>query len=64
MCNEDYDRLLLKLRQTPLGPERQRLVKQLNDIIVQNGYAIPLVSRSSPLRRCQHVTGIYRQSVG
>ena len=48
MCNEDYDRLLLKLRQAPLGPERQQLVKQLNDIIVQNGYVIPLVSRSLP----------------
>lgn len=48
MCNENYDRLFLQLRQAPLGPERQQLIKRLNDIIVQNGYVIPLVSRSLP----------------
>lgn len=44
-CNEDYDVLFSKLRQTPLGAERQQLVKQLNDLVLQSGYEIPLVHR-------------------
>ena len=44
-CNRDYDALFAQLRQTPPGPQRQQLVKQLNDLIVGNGYEIPLINR-------------------
>ena len=44
-CNPEYDALYAELSQTETGPERERLVKQLNDILVQNHYYIPLVNR-------------------
>lgn len=44
-CNSDYDTLFAQLRQTSPGPKRQQLVKQLNDLIVRNGYEIPLINR-------------------
>ncbi len=47
MCNAEYDETHALLAQTPIGPEREALVKQLNDIFIQNYYAIPLVNRGS-----------------
>ena len=44
-CNETYDELLTELAQTKIGAERDALVKQLNDVYVQNFYEIPLVLR-------------------
>ena len=44
-CNREYDELFTQLAHTRLGPEREELVKQLNDIRVQNYYEIPLVVR-------------------
>ncbi len=44
-CNPEYERLVARLAQTKPGPEREALVKQLNDIQVQSYYAIPLVNR-------------------
>ena len=44
-CNPEYDKLFAQLAQTRIGPERAMLVKQLNDILVQNYYEIPLVNR-------------------
>ena len=44
-CNPEYDALYAELSQTRAGPERERLVKELNDILVQNYYYIPLVNR-------------------
>jgi len=44
-CNPEYDELFQKLVETPVGPERERLVKTLNDINVQTGMQIPLVYR-------------------
>ena len=44
-CNPEYDRLFTQLAQTGVGPERSSLAKQLNDILVQNYYEIPLVNR-------------------
>ncbi|CZB21764.1 peptide ABC transporter substrate-binding protein [Candidatus Synechococcus spongiarum] len=44
-CNENYDARFEQLRKTPIGPERQHLVKQLNDLVIQQGYEIPLVNR-------------------
>ena len=44
-CNAEYDEVYAKLAQTPAGPERDGLVRQLNDIHVQSYYEIPLVNR-------------------
>ena len=44
-CNPEYDRLFEELAQTEIGPEREDLVKRLNDILVQSYYQIPLVNR-------------------
>lgn len=46
-CNPEYDTLFRQLTSTPIGPEREAIVKQLNDINVQNFYQIPLVHRGS-----------------
>ena len=46
-CNADYDRLFAQLAGTRTGSERAALVKQLNDILVQNYYEIPLVVRGA-----------------
>ena len=44
-CNLEYDELYAKLAETEVGSERAELIKQLNEIIVQNYYEIPLVNR-------------------
>ena len=44
-CNEAYDEALTQFAETQIGPERDALAKQLNDIIVQHYYEIPLVTR-------------------
>ena len=44
-CNETYDEVLTQLAQKRIGPERDALVKRLNDIYVQNYYEIPLALR-------------------
>ena len=44
-CNPEYDALFVQLSQAGLGPEREALVKRLNDILVQHYYAIPLANR-------------------
>jgi len=45
VCNKNYDALFDQLQETPIGPGRQQLVKQINDLIVQQGYEIPLINR-------------------
>lgn len=45
VCNKNYDALFAQLRKTPTGPKRQQLVKQLNDLVIQQGYEIPLINR-------------------
>jgi len=44
-CNPEFDDLFTELAATQVGPERDGLVQELNDIQVQNYYEIPLVSR-------------------
>ena len=44
-CNTEYDSLFAQLEQTRIGPEREDLVKRLNDLHVQNYFEIPLVNR-------------------
>ena len=45
-CDPEYDKLFAQLEQTRIGPEREALVKQLNDTYVQGYYEIPLVDRA------------------
>ena len=44
-CDPEYDAVFAQLEKSRLGPEREALVKHLNDIHVQNHYEIPLVER-------------------
>ena len=44
-CNPEFDELAEELSHTPIGAERAALVKQMNDILVQSYYEIPLVNR-------------------
>ena len=58
-CNAEYDALFEQLTQTPVGPEREALVKQLNDINVQNHYQIPLVNRGGVSAHLHTLQGIW-----
>ncbi len=44
-CNAEFDELVEELSHTPIGADRAALVKQMNDILVQSYYEIPLVNR-------------------
>ena len=44
-CSAEFDEVFEKLEQSTAGSERDDLVKQFNDIIVQDGFEIPLVAR-------------------
>ena len=58
-CNAEYDALFEQLTQTPVGAEREALVKQLNDINVQNNYQIPLVYRGEVSAHVNTLQGIW-----
>ena len=45
--SEAYDDTYEELRDTPIGPDRQELVIEMNDLVVQNYVMIPLVQRAS-----------------
>ena len=45
--SETYDAVYEELEDAPLGPERQALIIELNDLLVQNYVLIPLVNRAS-----------------
>lgn len=57
-CSPEYDELFLQLTATPVGPERESIVKQLNDINVQNFFQIPLVHRGSVSARINSLQGV------
>ena len=44
-CDPAYDELYAQLEEARIGPERETLVKQLNDLHVQNYFEIPLINR-------------------
>ena len=46
-CNPEYDEIFHQLTQAQARSERERLVKQLNDILVQSYYELPLVNRGT-----------------
>ena len=57
-CNADYDALFAELARTPIGPQRDALVRQLNDILVQHYYEIPLVTRGSVSAHLHTLRGV------
>jgi peptide/nickel transport system substrate-binding protein len=56
-CDPEFDELFNQLTQTPVGPEREEIVKRLNDINVQNYFQIPLVHRGSVSARANDLQG-------
>jgi peptide/nickel transport system substrate-binding protein len=56
-CDPEFDELFNELTQTPVGPEREEIVKRLNDINVQNYFQIPLVHRGSVSARTNSLQG-------
>ena len=57
-CNPEFDQLYDRLTHTPIGPERDDLVKQLHDIVVGNYYQIPLVNRGSVSAHLNSLRGV------
>lgn len=57
-CSAEFDALFKQLTTTPVGPERETIVKQLNDINVQNSYQIPLVHRGSVSAKANSLQGV------
>ena len=58
-CNPAYDELYAQLAETRIGPERDALVKELNDILVQNYYEIPLVVRGFVSAHLNTLEGVH-----
>ena len=57
-CNPEYDKLHAQLEQTRTGPEREELVKQLNDVHIQSYYQIPLVERGTVSAHANTLQGV------
>ena len=57
-CDPEYDRLFAQLEQTRIGPERETLVKQLDDLYGQSYYEIPLVERGTVSAHLHTLQGV------
>ena len=57
-CDPEYDAVFAQLGQTGVGPEREQLVKRLNDIYVGNFYELPLVNRGLVSARLNTLQGV------
>lgn len=57
-CNEEYDALFEELTSTPVGERRAEIVKQLNDMLVQNGVMVPLIDRGSVSAHLNTLLGV------
>ena len=63
-CSAEYDALVAQMSQTAVLEERAALAKQMNDIIVQNHYMIPLIWRGSVIAYANTLKGGPAESVG
>lgn len=54
-CDPAYDALLTELRQTALLDERARIVREMNDMLVQSHAIVPLLDRG---RLAGHVVSL------
>ena len=57
-CNLEYDALVAKMLQTAATEERARIIKRMNDILVQNHYIIPLIWRASVSAHANSLKGV------
>jgi peptide/nickel transport system substrate-binding protein len=57
-CNKDYDALVTKMSQTTKLEDRGALAIQENDMIVQNGGAIPLIWRGAASAASNRIAGV------
>ncbi|MXZ89376.1 MAG: peptide ABC transporter substrate-binding protein [Dehalococcoidia bacterium] len=57
-CNPTYDAAFEALPPLPIGPEREALVKELNDILVRSYVEIPLVSRGIVSAHARSLKGV------
>ena len=58
-CDAEFDVLFEQLTQTPVGAEREALVKQLNDINVQSHFQIALVHRGTVSAHLDTLQGVW-----
>lgn len=57
-CNPEYDALLAVLAETAGTEARGEIVKQLNDMLVQDGAMIPLIDRGSVIAHVNSLKGV------
>lgn len=57
-CNAEYDALVAELARTSELEERAEIVKQMNDLVVQNYVVLPLVYRGSVSAHANSLEGV------
>ena len=57
-CTAEYDALVAEMSQTASLAERARLAKEMNDILVQNHYMIPLIWRGNVSAHANTLKGV------
>ena len=57
-CTAQYDALVAEMSQTASLAERARLAKEMNDILVQNHYMIPLIWRGNVSAHANTLKGV------
>ncbi|MDA5094056.1 peptide ABC transporter substrate-binding protein [Aliiroseovarius sp. KMU-50] len=57
-CNPNYDALVTKLASTSGTETRGEIVKQLNDMLMQEGAMIPLINRGTTIGHANSLEGI------
>ena len=57
-CTAEYDALVAEMSQTASLEERARLAKEMNDILVQNHYMIPLIWRGNVSAHANTLKGV------
>ena len=61
-CVAEYDALVAEMSQTAALQERARLAKQMNDILVQNHFMIPLIWRGDVSAHANSLKGVRMNS--
>ena len=61
-CVAEYDAMVAEMSQTASLEERARLAKQMNDILVQNHYMIPLIWRGDVSAHANTLKGVRMNS--
>lgn len=58
-CSPEYDALFEELIATPAGDARNDIIKQMNDVIVQSNFLVPLVHRGSVSAMSNTLDGVW-----